>query len=266
MAKAWEYGEDVVKAVIVLIVGLIVMKWAGGLTRRTLSRSKRLQEEIINLLVKIVKLAIFLITLVAVLGEFGVETASIIAVLGGLGLAVGLALQGSLSNIASGVMILALRPFKIGDVVKLSGNVYIVDDIGLFVTAVHQPDGPRVWMPNNNIWGSEIVNLSSIHDDVRRNDEIFGIGYGDDIDHAMKVLKEVIDADERILKDPEPMLAVESLGDNSVNILVRTFTAPGDWYQTKLDTLQAVKKAFDKEGISIPYPQRDVHLHQVPAS
>ena len=203
-----------------------------------------------------------LITIVAVLGRFGVQTASIVAVLGGLGLAVGLALQGSLSNVASGAMLLLLRPIRIGEVVKLAGTVYIVDDIGLFVTAVHQPDGPKVWLPNNSVWGSEIVNFSRFHDDVRRNDEVFGIGYDDDIDQAIEVIRGVIESEARILKDPEPLLAVTNLGDSSVDILCRTFTKPEDWFDTKLTMLKAVKQALDAHGISIPYPQRDIHVFQ----
>ena len=266
LEKAWAYGENIVGALILLIAGLIIMKWLGGGVRKALSRKENMDQQIVNLTVKFVKIGVFLITLVAVLGRFGVETASIIAVLGGLGLAVGLALQGSLSNVAAGVMLLLLRPFKIGEVVKLAGTVYIVDDIGLFVTAVHQPDGPRVWLPNNQVWGSEIVNMSRFHDDVRRHDEIFGIGYDDDIDKAMDIIKEVISADSRILKDPEPLLAVQELGDSSVNILCRTFTEPADWFQTTLDIRKAVKQAFDAQGISIPYPQRDIHLYQTSTS
>lgn len=262
MANGWQYAENIIGALLVLIAGWMVAKFAAGAVRRGLDKRERLDPLIKLVCVKMVRGTILLITLVAVLNKFGVQTASIIAILGGLGLAVGLALQGSLSNVASGVMLMVIRPFTVGQVIKASGEIYIIDDIGLIATKAHLPDGPKVTIPNNQLWGSEIVNLSTMHDDLRRLDETFGISYTDDIDRAFTIIKAVLDQDERYLSEPERLIAVTSLGDSSVNILCRVWVKPADWWLAKLDLIKAVKQAFDREGISIPFPQRDVHLYQ----
>lgn len=259
--KAWEYGESVLGALVILVIGLLAAAWAGKGLRRVMSKRENMDPQVTNISVKLLKLLILLATLVAVLGKFGIQTASIIAVLGGLGLAIGLALQGTLSNVASGVMVMMLRPFTIGDAIKVGGEVYLIDDIGLFVTSAHLPDGPRAMLPNNRLWGNEIVNLSRMHDDLRRIDETFGIAYEDDIDAAMAVIQAVLAADGRYLTDPEPLIAVTSLGDSSVNILCRVWARPAEWWLAKLALVKAVKQAFDRSGITIPFPQRDVHVH-----
>jgi small conductance mechanosensitive channel len=196
-----------------------------------------------------------------VLARFGVETTSFIAVLGAAGLAIGLALQGTLSNIAAGVMILVLRPFRSGDAIKIGGSdVYIVDEIGLFVTRAHQPDCPLVTIPNSKIWGDTIINFSNTVDGNRRFDIVFGVSYDDDLGAAIDVLMKLAEADERVLSDPAPFIKIESLGDSSVNILFRVHTRAADWWDAKLDLTKTGKEALENAGLSIPFPQRDVHI------
>lgn len=260
--KGWEYTENIVGALGILIIGYLSASILCGAVKKKLDNRPNLDAQVRTLIVRILRLLILSVTIVAVLGNFGIETASIIAVLGGLGLAVGLALQGSLSNVASGVMIMLIRPFTIGNVIKTGGEVFIIDDIGLIATKAHLPDGPQVTIPNNRLWGGEIVNLSVMHEDLRRIDQIFGISYNDDIPAAYKVIQAVLAADERFMTDPEPLLAVESLGDSSVNVLCRVWVKPEDWFAAKLDLIERVKVALEDQGLSIPYPQRDVHITQ----
>ena len=262
LALLWTYGVDVLAAIAILVLGWIVARVVGGTLRKTLDRREKLDQQVKVLAVKGTRFLILAFTLVAVLGKFGIQTASIIAVLGGLGLAVGLALQGSLSNVASGVMIMVLRPFTLGEVINVGDKFWIIDDIGLFATRAHQPDGVVVTIPNNQLWGNEIVNLSRTHEGQRRIDATFGIAYGDDIDQAFAVITGVLESDERYLAEPEPLIAVTGLGDSSVDILCRVWVKQDDWWPAKLDLTKLVKQAFDREGITIPFPQRDVHLFQ----
>ncbi|TVR13054.1 MAG: hypothetical protein EA401_07565 [Planctomycetota bacterium] len=261
-----QYSENIVGAILVLVVGWMVARFVSRTLYHTLEKREKIDPQVRSLAVRIVRGLILLITIIAVLGKFGVQTASIVAVLGGLGLAVGLALQGSLSNVASGVMLMVIRPFSIGQVIKTGGEFYIIDDIGLIATSAHLPDGPKVIIPNNRLWGSEIVNLSVIHNNLRRLDENFGISYTDDIDRAFAIIRSVLDADPRYLHEPDRLLAVTSLDDSSVNVLCRVWVKPEDWWFAKLDLIKNVKQAFDREGITIPFPQRDVHLIQEGAS
>ncbi len=194
------------------------------------------------------------------LSKFGVQTASILAVLGTIGLAIGLALQGTLSNIASGFMLLVLRPFNVGDAVDIGGTSGVVDEIGLFVTEMHTFDNIAVTMPNSRVWGNELKNFS--YNDTRRVDLEIGISYEDDIDKAMNVIKEILNADERVMAEPEPLLAVGSLGDNAVVLFVRPWTATANVWPLRYDLTKKIKQRFDEEDISFPFPQRDVHLYQ----
>ena len=259
------YGMNVLGGIVTLVVGLLFAGWMARLTNKAMQRTERIDPVFRPLPGKIVRIAIIVFTLIAVLNRFGVETTSLIALLGAAGLAIGLALQGTLSNVAAGVMILLFRPFKIGDAIKLSGDVYIIDNLGFFACKAHLPDGPSAFLPNSKIWGQTIVNLSVTDRDMRRIDEVYGIGYGDDIDAAIGILKRVVDAEPRVLDDPAPLIQVESLGDSSVNILFRVWTARADWWATKLDLLHRCKLALDEGGINIPFPQRDVHIVSQPA-
>ena len=251
---------DVLAGIAILVVGWIVANWASGMVRRAGERSERFDRTLTSVFVRFVRWTILAVTLVAVLGRFGVQTTSIIAVLGAAGLAIGLALQGALSNVAAGVMILGLRPFRLGDAVDIGGTLGIVEDMGLFVTKLKGFDGVVIHQPNSNIWGTEIKNFSQA--ELRRVDLVVGIGYGDDVRAAIEVAQGVLDREERILDEPETLIAVDSLGDSSVNLLIRGWTKAGDFFMTKLDLTRAVKEAFDEAGIAIPFPQRDLHIVQ----
>ncbi|MFO7725411.1 MAG: mechanosensitive ion channel, partial [Oceanipulchritudo sp.] len=181
-------------------------------------------------------------------------------VLGAAGLAVGLALQGSLSNFASGILIILFRPFKIGDFVEVGGVMGVVDEIGILMTEMHTVDNKGIVMPNAEIMNGHIVNFNAR--DTRRLDMTFGISYGDDIDKAKAILTDIIESDERCLKDPAPTIAIAELGDSSVNFVVRPWVKGTDYWGVLFDVHETVKKRFDAEGVSIPFPQRDVHLYQ----
>jgi len=251
---------DVLAGVAILVAGWIVATWASGTVRRAGERSERFDRTLTSVFVRFVRWTILAVTLVAVLGRFGIQTTSIIAVLGAAGLAIGLALQGALSNVAAGVMILGLRPFRLGDAVDIGGTMGIVEEMGLFVTKLKAFDGVVIHQPNSNIWGSEIKNFTQA--ELRRIDLVVGIGYGDDVRTAIEVAQGVLGRDARILDEPATLIAVDSLGDSSVNLLIRGWAKPGDFYMTKLELTRAVKEAFDEAGIAIPFPQRDLHIVQ----
>ncbi len=254
------YGMNVLGAIITLIVGFAAASWLSRLTTRAMRKADKIDAVFQPLPGKIVRVVVMVFTVIAVLNRFGVETTSLIALLGAAGLAVGLALQGTLSNVAAGVMILVFRPFKIGDVVNLGGNIYIIDSVGFFICKAHLPDGPTAFLPNSKIWGETILNMSVTDKDIRRIDEHYGIGYGDDINNAIAILRQIAADEPRILGDPAPLIKVDSLGDSSVNILFRVWTTRSDWWDTKLDLVQRCKEALEGGGISIPFPQRDIHL------
>lgn len=251
---------DVVAAAVILVVGWIVAGWTGRMVKRLADRDERFDRTIASVVARMARWGIIAVTVIAVLGRFGVQTTSLVALVGAAGLAVGLALQGALSNVAAGVMILGLRPFRLGDAVDIGGTAGTVEEIGLFSTRLKTFDGVVVHQPNSNIWGSEIRNFSQAQ--LRRVDLVIGIGYGDDLAQAVDVAQGVLDADDRILDDPDTLIAVDSLGADSVNLLIRFWTAPGDFFAAKLATIRAVKEAFDAADIGIPFPQRDLHLVQ----
>jgi small conductance mechanosensitive channel len=188
----------------------------------------------------------------------GIPTASIIAVLGASALAVGLALQDTLSNVASGVLIIFLRPYHVNDLVELGNKLGTVTSVSFFHTELRTPDNKIVLIPNSDVMDGNITNYSRM--DWLRADMMFGIGYGDDLLKAKRILQEIVNADERIADDPEPTIAVQELGDNSVNLAVFVFTRLEDRIKVQQDTTEKVKLRFDEEGISIPFPQRDIHL------
>jgi small conductance mechanosensitive channel len=255
-----ENAIPVILAIIMLYVGYIVSKWAGNRVRKACDKSPKIDDTLSPLISKTVKFLVLIVVFILVLDNFGMRITSFIAILGAAGLAIGLALQGTLSNVASGVMLLTLRPFRIGDFIIAGGTSGVVDEISLFTTQLHTPDNVFVMVPNSSVWGSEIKNFS--RNDTRRNDMVFGIGYSDDIDKAMTVLKRILEDDERVLKDPAPMIAVSELGDSSVDFVVRPWCKKEDYWALRFDIIKKVKQTFDKEGISIPFPQRDVHLFQ----
>lgn len=259
------YGINVVGAIATLVFGYLMAGWLARLTHQAMRRSGKIDAVFHQLPGRVVRTAVMVFTLIAVLNRFGVETTSLIAMLGAAGLAIGLALQGTLSNVAAGVMILVFRPFKVGDAVQLGGTVYIIDDVGFFMCKGHLPDGPMVFLPNSSIWGHTIINLSVTDQDIRRIDAVYSIAYSDDINAALKTLRQIAADEARILDTPAPLIQVESLGDNSVNILFRVWTSREDWWATKLDLIQRCKEALEQGGCSFPFPQREVHHYQVEA-
>jgi Small-conductance mechanosensitive channel len=255
-----QYGVKVVAAIAILVVGWFV---AGVLTngvRKALSRS-HIDETLQRFLCNLVRMALLAFVILAAISKLGIETASFVAVLGAAGFAVGFALQGSLSNFAAGVMIMFFRPFKAGDVVDAAGETGKVHEVGIFNTIILTFDNKKVIVANASVTGNNITNYSAM--DTRRVDLKFGISYGDDMKKAKDLIGQVLAKDARILKDPAPVIAVGELGDSSVNILCRPWCKTADYWNVYWDTLEAVKNAFDANGISIPFPQRDVHLHQV---
>jgi small conductance mechanosensitive channel len=201
-----------------------------------------------------------IITILAVLGQFGIQTASIIAVLGAATLAIGLALQGTLSNVASGVMLLIFRPFEVGQAISVGGISGSVVEIGIFTTTFKTFDGLRVVAPNSRIWGNEITNFSA--NDTRRLDIAVGIGYNDDMDKAIEVLLTMLKNDDRVLQDPAPEVMISELGDSSVNIIVRSWIEREHFWSAKWDLTKRTKEVLDSNNINIPFPQRDIHVYQ----
>lgn len=255
-----EYGLDLVGAILILIVGWIVANWIQRRIRKAGKKSEKLDETLTTIFAKTAKVVIMVVVIIAVLQQFGVQTASLLAVVGAAGLAIGLAWQGTLSDIAAGIMILIMRPFKIGDAVEVAGTSGVIDEIGLVLTKMHTFDNIAMYMPNSDIWGSKIMNYAA--NDTRRVDMVFGFGYDDNMDQAMQIAREVLEADERVLEDPAPQIAVSELGDSSVNIIVRPWTAKENYWDLKFDITKRIKERYDEEGLSIPYPQRDIHLFQ----
>jgi small conductance mechanosensitive channel len=252
------YGLQVVGAILILIVGWLASGWLSGMAGRALRRVDRLDETIRAFTVSLVRYLVLVVTGLAVLQQFGVEMASLLVVLSTVGLAIGLALQGTLSNVAAGVMLLLFRPFKIGDVVTVAGHTGAVRAITLFVTEMATPDNVHIVVPNSQVWGSSVVNFS--HHDTRRVDITVGIGYEDDIDKAIAEVTALIKADERAQVEPAPFVALTGLGDSAVDITLRVWCKSADYWGLKFSLTKQIKEKFDAAGISIPYPQRTVHL------
>ncbi len=253
------WGVRVLGALAVLVIGRVVAGMARRAVRRLLQRSS-VDDTLIPFVSSLVYYLLLAFVLIAVLGLFGIPTASFIAVLGAAGLAVGLALQGTLSNFASGVMLLLFRPFRAGDFVEAGGASGTVAEIGIFNTSLNTPDNIRVIIPNSAIFGQTINNFAA--NDTRRNDMTLGIGYDDDIDTAMAVIRKALEEDERVLPEPEPVIAVGELADSSVNLVIRPWCKRQDYWALRWDLTRRLKVELEAAGCSIPYPQRDVHLFQ----
>jgi small conductance mechanosensitive channel len=253
------YGLQVIGAVVILIVGWLASKIAARLVRGGLQRAK-VDAALIGFVSNLVSIAILAFAVIAALAKFGIQTTSFIAVLGAAGLAVGLALQGSLSNFAAGVMILIFRPIRIGDLVEAGGYLGVIAEIGIFVTTMNTLDNQRVILPNSVITGGVINNVNG--NGTRRVDMTAGIGYGDNMSKAKAILEGILDAHPKVLKDPASTVAVRELGDSSVNFVVRPWVEAEDYWAVWFDVTQSIKEEFDKQGVSIPFPQRDVHMYQ----
>ena len=247
-------GTNLILAALILIVGFIVAGWARSGVRKMSAKSERLDSTLANFFASIVYYAVIAIVIIAVLGKFGVETTSMVAALGAITLAIGFALQGTLSNIAAGVMIIAFRPYSLGDWVEVAGVAGTVKDVNLFTTILATGDNKKIIIPNGQAWGDVITNYSA--NPTRRVDFGFSIDYGDDIDKAMAVIKETLLADERVHRDPDVFLAVTAHGESSIDLAARVWVNTGDYWGVMFDGMKNVKEAFDKNGISIPYPHR----------
>lgn len=252
------HSISLLSAIIILIVGWTVAGYVRRLVRKVMRKAK-MDETLLVFLSNLLRYGILTFTLIAVLAKFGVQTASLIALMGAAGLAIGLALQGSLSHVASGVMIMIFRPFKIGDYVKIGGYAGTVEDIGLFTTELNTVNNLKLVIPNGQWWGDAIINYST--NTTRRIDMVIGIGYADNMDLAIKTLLAVVMKDARVRETPaKPVAAVVNLGESSVDIQMRFWCKGADAIQLQWDMNKAFKEALDKEGVSIPFPQRDVHL------
>ena len=243
---------NTVKALATLIIGWFAAGTISRMIRKRVNANEKIDDTIGNFAASIVKWVILLMVLTAILGIFGIEATSLVAVLGAATLAIGLALQGTLSDLAAGFMIILFRPYKLGQFVDIGGTAGTVKDINLFVTELVTPDNVQIIVPNGQAWGAVIVNYS--HHETRRCDLMFGIDYGDSADAAMKIITDLATADPRVMDDPEPWVRVTNLGDSSVDLSVRLWCDAADYWDLKFEMTKAVKEAFDAGGISIPYP------------
>jgi len=254
------WGLRMAGALAVLILG----RFACGAARKAVRRgleSRGVDASLVPFISNLVYFILLAAVVIAVLGLFGIETTSLVAVLGTAGLAIGLAIQGTLANFSSGVMLLLFRPFRVGDYIEAAGAAGTVGEIGVFSTTLNTPDNVRIIVPNSGIFGATIKNFSA--NDTRRNDIILGISYDDDITNAIAVVNAVLGKDSRVLSDPEPTVAVSELSDSSVNLVVRPWCRKEDYWSLRFDLIRRFKEDLEQGGCSIPYPQRDVHLHQV---
>ena len=246
-------------ALLIFVIGQLVAKFVAGMLGKILGRTK-LDKILVEFIQSLVNALLLVFVIVAALDQLGVNTNSVIAVLGAAGLAIGLALQGSLQNFAAGFMLLIFRPFKSGDFVEAAGVSGIIDKIGIFSTIMHTGDNKQVIIPNGTIYSSNIINYSARG--TRRIDMVFGIGYSDDIRLARDVIAKVISADARVLPEPEPLIAVGELGAHSVNFYVRPWVKADEFWDVKFALTEQIKLAFDENGISIPFPQMDIHWNK----
>ncbi len=255
----WQYGPKVVLAIVTLIIGL----WVIGIISRALRRGMERRDvdpSLAPFLRSLISATLKIMLFISVIGMVGIEATSFVAVLGAAGLAVGLALQGTLQNFAGGVIILLLKPFKVGDFVDAVGYSGTINSIQIFNTYLKTPDNKTIIIPNGQLANSSMVNYST--EPRRRVDWTFGVGYGDNADKTKDILIELIKADNRILTDPEPFIALSELADSSVNFVVRVWVEASDYWGVFFDMNEKVYKRFEKEGLNIPFPQMDVHLHK----
>lgn len=252
------WGINIAFALAIFMVGKFIVRMITRFARKLMTTAK-VDSILVDFIASIINAVLFLFVIIAALDQLGVDTTSLIALIGAAGLAIGLALQGSLQNLASGVMLIVFRPFNDGDFVDTAGVTGVVEKIGIFTTTMRSGDNREIIIPNGAIFGGTITNFSKR--DTRRVDMVFGIGYNDDIKKAKDILNRLIEEDDRILKDPAPLVAVGELADSSVNFNVRPWCNTADYWSVYFDFHEKVKLAFDAEGISIPFPQMDVHQH-----
>ncbi len=254
-----QFSINLILALLIFFIGRIVAKFITSLVRKAFARSG-MEDTLERFLCNLLYVTLIAAVVIATINRLGIETTSLLAVLGAAGLAVGLALQGSLSNFAAGVLIVAFRPYKVGDYIEAGGVSGSVEEVQIFTTVLKSPDNRSIIVPNSQIMAGEIVNYSA--KETRRVDLVAGCGYDDDLDKVRSILKDIVNSDERILKEPAPTIAVLELADSSVNFAVRPWVRSADYWAVHFDLTETIKKRFDQEGITIPYPQRDVHVYQ----
>lgn len=252
------WGTNIALAIVIFLFGRIVISFILSLLERVFKRSSKVDTMLSEFILSLSKAFMLLVLVIAVLSQLGVNTTSLVALVGAAGLAVGLALKDSLQNFASGVMLLVLKPFKTGDFVEAGGVMGVVEKIHIFNTVMRTGDNKEIIIPNGSIYSDSITNYSAR--DTRRVDMVFGISYDDDIKLAKEILQRLVAEDERVLPEPEPVIALGELGASSIDFIVRPWVKSSDYWPLKWEMNEKVKMAFDEAGISIPYPQMDVHL------
>ena len=261
--NAIDWGIQIGIAIAIFIIGKIIARMISSLIEKAMRRAGS-DELLVDFIGNISYAVLIVAVVLAAIDSLGVNVTSLMAIVAAAGLAIGLALKDSLSNFASGVMIIIFRPFKAGDFITAGGVSGIVDEIDLFATLMHTGDNQRIIVPNASIMGGTITNTSALP--TRRVDLVFGIGYDDNIGQARDIMMAIMEADERVLKDPAPAIAVGELASSSVNLNVRPWVNSADYWALRADLLENIKVKFDEVGISIPYPQQDVHMHEVRAA
>ena len=257
--EVMNYGPDVLGFIAILVIGWMAAKFVTSMVRKGLGKAD-VDPTLIGFVSNLLYMGLMALVAISALGQLGVNTTSFAAIIGAAGLAIGFALQGSLGNFAAGVMLIIFRPFKAGDFVEAGGVAGVVEEVQVFATIICTVDNKAITVPNGSITGGSIVNYST--KPTRRVDMVFGIGYDDDIKQAKQILEDVVSADPRVLKDPPPTIAVSELADSSVNFVVRPWVNSADYWPVLFDITENVKLEFDKHGVSIPFPQTDVHVHQ----
>ena len=257
-------GINIGKAILMALIIFVVGRWIAGAIKnklRSTMEKRNVDPALISFGTSIIYYVLMIAVVLAAVQQVGFQTTSLVAVLGAAGLAVGLALQGSLSNFASGVLIIMFRPFKIGDFIDAGGQAGVVQEIGVLVTVMKTPDNRKIIQPNSAIMSGAIVNVTA--NDTRRVDMTVGVSYTDDLDKVQNIITEILNADSRVLQDPAPQVVVAELADSSVNFNVRPWCATGDYWGVYFDFQKNIKQRLDQEGVSIPFPQQDVYMHQV---
>jgi small conductance mechanosensitive channel len=260
---ATEWAIQIAIAIAIFVIGKFIARQVTNLLKAGM-RKAGTDILLIGFIANIAYVALLVAVVLAAVDSLGVNVTSLMAIVGAAGLAVALAMKDSLANFAAGVMLILFHPFKIGDFITAGGTSGVVDEIGLYATMLHTPDNQRIIVPNSSIINGNITNTSALP--TRRIDLVFGISYDDNIGQARDIILSVIEADERILKDPAPVVVVGELGDSSVNINVRPWVNTGDYWSVRPDLLETIKVRFDEAGISIPYPQQDVYMHEIKAA
>jgi len=253
-----DFGVRAATALAIFLVGKFIIRLVVTAITKVMT-AQDIDKTLMTFVCNLVRISLLVVVVIAAIGALGVETTSFIAIFGAAGLAVGLALQGSLSNFASGVLIVLFRPYRVGDFIEAAGIAGVVEQVQILTTVLKTGDNKQIIVPNSQIMNSIITNYSA--NDTRRIDMVVGVSYGDDLDKVRKTIEELVAADDRILDEPATTIGVSDLAESSVNFVVRPWVSTADYWNVKFDLTEAIKKRFDLEGISIPFPQRDIHIY-----